>query len=140
MGSPVIRMRKNTSVVRIQIVGMMRRKRTMMYRPSPDPLDFFVARFFPRPSARTGLSTLATMISHSAAVVMTGGRALLHPPSRLRSVDQWVSEPSLAQQGEAELERRVERLVDARHVRTGHGDLRALQVRQGRQLLGQVVL
>src|SRR5690625_7763696 len=47
---------------------------------------------------------------------------------------------SLAQQGEAELEGRVERLIDARHVVAGHCDLRTLQEGQGRQLLGEVVL
>src|SRR6478609_8833989 len=140
MGSPVIRIRKNTNVTRMRMVGKISRKRTRMYWPSPPPADFFV----------DGRSASASLGGASIKVVIgTWIRGDREPafPSLLADDRQkaghhcGVPPPArqspmgvdclLGQHAKACLEGGVKGLLNTLNVSPRHQELRTLQERHG---------
>jgi hypothetical protein len=72
MGSPVVRIRKKTSVTRMKIVGKIRRKRTRRYRPNPPPpVDLGFGR--PGSGAPSTAETVLRVLMDSSGVQGNGG-------------------------------------------------------------------
>src|SRR6478672_11903896 len=139
MGSPVIRIRKNTKVTRIRMVGKISRKRTRMYWASPPPACFFLS----------GRSASASLGGASIKVVIgTWIRGDREPavPSVLADDRQKAGhrcgvpplacqspmgvECLLGQDAKAGLEGGVKGLLDTLDVLPCHQELRALEERQ----------
>src|SRR6476661_7742860 len=145
MGSPVIRMRKNTMVTRMRMVGKISRKRTRMYWPSPPPDCFFLDGR--RASASLGGASIKVVIGTwirgdrepAFPSVLAGdgrkaGRRCGVPPLGRQS--PMGVECLLGQDAKAGLEGRIKRLLDTLDVLPCHQQLRALEQRQRREVLG----
>src|SRR6476620_3112733 len=145
MGSPVIRMRKNTKVTGMRMGGKISRKPTRTYWPSPPPDCFFLGGR--RASASLGGASIKVLMctwirgdrERAFRSVLAGeGRKVRRrcgvPPGGRQS--PMGVECILGQDAKAGLEGRVKRLLNTLDVLPCHQQLRALEQRQRREVLG----
>src|SRR3954468_4600192 len=163
IGSPVERIRKKTVVTRMKIVGKISRKRMSRYVPSPPPPRGRAAGAPPAGSVEPAVSSVVVMVisvalratssllgraargcslvpyedARSAPSQEPRGTPVLRVPRgevRCRSVSGDRS--ALGQDAVPEFEGRVQRVLRPLDVLADDGDLGALQVGDGGQVLG----
>ncbi len=137
IGSPITRISKNTIVTSTHSIGIDQRQSDQQVARERAERPAAAAGRLGRRAVSSGDEDVggghgvSPAVTWRARAPARAGRDRDPPTARV------CVGASLRQRGEPELERRVERVVHALHVVAGHGDLRAGQQRQDRDLVGE---